>query len=249
MACPFSQHSGEIHEQSAALTSPKSLTAAHPDSAHLLAITTWVKQFLATPNPNLGRTGPVCPFVPEALSRDTLKLVVVHLPDGDRTAAIEQTVLNYKQVFTEMEPTGKDGRIFKTLLMIFPEVTTEDAPELIDEVQRRLKAGFVDQGLMLGEFHEKNMCPGLHNDNFFPLRSPIPMLVIRHMVSSDILFLNRPEFDLETRMRYIRSYLYHQPALSRRDRALAEAALEQAVRDSESFADAPQLLVHAAPAS
>lgn len=231
--------------QSGTVESPRSLSPRHPDFAHLSEIADWVRQFLGNPHPDLGRSGPVCPFVPEALSRDTLKLVVVHLPPGDREKGIEDTVRGYQQYFTEMEPTGKDGRIFKTLLMIFPEVMTEDAPKLIDAVQRRLKAEFVEQGLMLGEFHEKNMCPGLHNDNFFPLRSPIPMLVVRHMVSSDILFLNRPEYDTGTRLRFIRAYLHHQPALSRKDRALAEAALEQATREVQANDDLGECLAHA----
>ena len=42
---------------------------------------------------------------------------------------------------------------------------------------------------MLGDFHPFSQSPGIHNPDFRPLKSPIPMLVIRHMVISDWLFL------------------------------------------------------------
>jgi hypothetical protein len=36
--------------------------------------------------------------------------------------------------------------------------------------------------------------PGLRNPDFRPLRSPVPMLAIRHMVESDLLFMTRPRY-------------------------------------------------------
>ena len=43
---------------------------------------------------------------------------------------------------------------------------------------------------MLGEFHRLSGVQGLHNKEFRPLRSPLPMLTIRHMVATDWLFVS-----------------------------------------------------------
>jgi hypothetical protein len=63
-------------------------------------------------------------------------------------------------------------------------------------------------GLMLGEFHANNESPGLRNPDFRPLRSPIPMLAIRHMVDSDLPFLIRETYAPEERSAFLRSYLF-----------------------------------------
>jgi hypothetical protein len=94
---------------------------------------------------------------------------------------------------------------------------------LIDVSKERLKPLFVNDGLMLGEFHELNESPGLHNPDFRPLRSPIPLLAIRRMVYSDIVFLNRPSDPPERRIRFLEAYLNPANTLRKQDR---EAALE-----------------------
>jgi hypothetical protein len=62
--------------------------------------------------------------------------------------------------------------------------------DYLDGIQRPLRDEFVREGLMLGEFHPLSQAKGIHNNEFRPLRSPIPMLTIRHMVSTDWLFLS-----------------------------------------------------------
>jgi len=65
-----------------------------------------------------------------------------------------------------------------------------DAPLLVDRTQELLKTEFVRGGLMVGEFHPgPPSAPGLWNKDFRPLRSPVPLLAIRHMVPSDRPFL------------------------------------------------------------
>jgi hypothetical protein len=102
-------------------------------------------------------------------------------------------------------PSGE--QMLHATLILFPDVSPEEAPDLIDRTKEELKSSFVERGLMLGEFHRRNESPGIHNPNFRPLRSPIPMLAIRHMVSSDFIFLNRPDYDAATRLRYLEAYL------------------------------------------
>ena len=53
---------------------------------------------------------------------------------------------------------------------------------------------------MIGEFHSINNSCGLRNESFYPLRTPIPCLAIRHMVGTDIAFMSPSDCDVKTRI-------------------------------------------------
>lgn len=178
----------------------EALTA--PD--HPLAITTqWMRRFLGRPHPELGRMGPVCPFVPGAIAQDTIWLGIVAATERREIAGI---VGKYRELFLELEPKTGDASMMKAIVIVFPNVTIDHA-SIIDDVQAELKTSFVASGLMLGEFHERNEGPGLRNPHFRPLRSPIPSLAIRYMVESDLPFLDRMLYPPPVRADFIRSYL------------------------------------------
>jgi hypothetical protein len=174
-------------------------TSLHPqDRSDLRRILQWGRDFLCTGNPDLGRSGAVCPYVPPALERNLLWLAS-HRGLVSR-AAIREVIRGYRDWFIELEPTAWPGARFKAIIVVFPDVTSEDAPDIIDEVQRELKPEFVARGLMLGEFHPDCPSPGVRNPSFHPLQSPIPLLVIRHMLPMDFLFL-------DAEVRFVTAYL------------------------------------------
>jgi hypothetical protein len=169
----------------------------------------WVRSFLAHPHPQLGRHGSVCPFVPISLELDTIWMAEVAetTPSFERISAI---ITDYRNVFLETEPTNGPEAMNKAFLVVFPSLRANGAEgaAIIDTVQASLKRYFVQMGLMLGEFHSTNQSPGLRNPDFRPLRSPIPMLAIRHMVESDLPFLTRETYLPEQRSSFLRSYLF-----------------------------------------
>jgi hypothetical protein len=188
------------------LYSPDEIQPSQPDFLLFKQVMTWVETFLGRPNPNLGRPGSVCPFVPRALQLDTIRLGIVR-SHGLSAAQIEEMVKGYRDYFLTMEPSQGDLAVYKAILLVFPDVEAEEAPELIDGVQQKLKPFFVEEGLMLGEFHSYNQSPGLHNPDFRPLRSPVPMLAIRFMAESDLPFLSRANDAPAVRIRYLEAYL------------------------------------------
>jgi hypothetical protein len=167
----------------------------------------YVREFLAKPNPSLGRKGPTCPFVPKSLKLDSLHLAVVPnhvIPCSDRMEGLLRSML---QRFLVLEPISGKLAPFKAIILIFPELPPHMAPRMIDGVQKSLKPLFVEHGLMLGEFHKYNNACGLHNKSFFPLRTPLPCLAIRHMVPSDIVFLNDAEMSAGVRIGMVEHFL------------------------------------------
>jgi hypothetical protein len=168
-------------------------------------VLSWIRDFVVKPHPELGRGGSVCPFLPRALREDSVLFQTVHSKDLSADQ-LDELVQQYASVFLTTEPTSGKARLNKTIVLVFADVADDDAFEKIELTQKRLKPYFVERGLMLGEFHKTHAAAGIHNPNFRPLQSPVPLLVIRYMVPSDLPFLTKPSDPLTMRVRFLRSY-------------------------------------------
>jgi len=155
----------------------------------------------------LGRKGPTCPFVPKALKISSMRLAVIRSGAAPSMAEMSELVSGFIDVFERLEPTSGPQAVFKALLLLFPDVPLESAPMLIDGTQAMLKEAFVEKGLMLGEFHLANNSSGLHNPQFYPLRTICPTLAIRHMVPQDLVFLTGDQYPPARRIAFLRSYV------------------------------------------
>lgn len=218
------------------LYAPVELDQLQQDLYYLNQTVEWVNNFLAKPHRQLGRSGPVCPFLPKALHLDMIRFAVIRT-QGMGAAQIEQIVRQYRDQFLELEPKTGELAFYKAFMLIFPDVSNEQAPELIDEVQRKLKPFFVEEGLMIGEFHQNNQTPGLHNPDFRPLQSPIPMLAIRFMAETDLPFLERLSDEPERRVRYLEAYLSRMASVLKDEGKLdhAQRSLELAKSQLDQF--------------
>ena len=199
-SCPFGAEEG-----SATIVSDPVLTGEHLLAAQ--STLCYVREFLAKPNPNLGRKGPTCPFVPKSLQLDSIYLGVLSAEETGSAEDLEALLLEAIAVFLALEPRSGPKASYKAIILVFPDMEPEDVSAMIDGTQKRLKPSFVQEGLMLGEFHLRNNATGLHNEHFYPLRTPYPCLAIRHMVPSDIVFLNPAEFAADVRASMIRTFL------------------------------------------
>ena len=152
-------------------------------------IIAWGREYLAKAHEDLGRDGPVCPYVQASMQRGSFYLTVRRGRDMS-VEDVEATQLALREWFLELEPRAGQLSIFKTILCLYPDLGKEDYPRLIDAVQDKLRPEYVRDGLMIGEFHDAPPDKaGLWNLDFRPLNSPIPMLVTRHMVPTDLAFL------------------------------------------------------------
>jgi hypothetical protein len=152
----------------------------------------WAERFLTQPSSKLGRDGPVCPYVRPALQRDLLWSAYIpgRRPPLDRLRTITQDALDlYSALPTEEEnPTA----VLRAIVTVFPDMQDYT---LIDTIHREFKSNFVDRGLMLGQFYPGCDQPGLWNKDFRPLNAPLPLLVVRTMMTTDFPFLlERPEW-------------------------------------------------------
>ncbi|MDF3035188.1 MAG: hypothetical protein K0S28_462 [Paucimonas sp.] len=162
--------------------------SAQKHSDTFTELLSWARMYLASPHPELGREGPVCPYVHGSLQKRLFFLAVFEgTPDAQQ---VHDIVLLYRDWFLELEPQTFPSAQLKTILIAFPDLKNDMVGEIVEQTQEKLKPSFVAEGLMVGEFHagppEK---AGLWNPDFRPLWCPVPLLAIRHLVSTDFPFL------------------------------------------------------------
>ena len=163
-------------------------TLAESDLNALRAVADWIKAFVAMPHKDLGRTGPVCPFVPGALERKTLWLAPERI--ADRSALdVVQLMNGYKKLFRDARPIDGDGVNYKSIVVVFTDLSADRAKGLFDEVLKKLAVpSYAQDGLVLGAFYKSNEGTAIYNHSFRPFTAPVPFLLMRHAVISDWKF-------------------------------------------------------------
>lgn len=190
------KYNHELFLLSYAALKSKSLSLSKLEFDAINIVADWAKKFLCSPHSDLGRSGVVCPFVKSAIDFHDSIFFSSLVPPTLSIKTIEPVLLAYRQWFEELEPLSKKKRNFKAIVIVLPSIPTDNSGvELIEQIHTKLKPSFVHSSLMLGQFYPTCNASGLHNANFRPLRSPIPLFVIRHMQITDLAFLvNNEDF-------------------------------------------------------
>jgi hypothetical protein len=161
---------------------------AERDLNALQAVANWTKAFVARPHKDLGRAGPVCPFVPTALERKTLWLVPERIADRS-VPEIVQLINGYKKLFLTAQPIDGDDANYKSIVVVFTDLPADRAKGLFDDVLQQLAVpSYVENGLVLGGFYESNQGSALYNPGFRPFTAPVPFLLMRRADISDWKF-------------------------------------------------------------
>jgi hypothetical protein len=161
---------------------------ADRDLHALRAVADWITSFAVKPHKDLGRTGPVCPFVPRSLERKTLWLALEHVADRS-THDLVELIEGYKSQFLHAQPTSGDDAIFKSIVIVLADLSPARAKEFFSDILEHVAApSYVDDGLVLGGFYEGNEGTAIYNRSFRPFTSPVPFLLMRSAVISDWKF-------------------------------------------------------------
>ena len=168
---------------------------AESDLGALHAVADWIKTFVVRPHEDLGRAGPVCPFVPGALERKTLWLAPEHIAERSVPHVVE--LLNgYKSLFRDTEPIDGDDASYKVIVVVFTALSADRAQGLFDDVLQQLAVpSYVEDGIVFGPFYEGHEGTAIYNASFRPFQSPVPFLFVRYGVISDWkFFLDNPDW-------------------------------------------------------
>jgi hypothetical protein len=167
----------------------------------LQAVANWIETFVVRPHKDLGRGGPVCPFVPGALERRMLWLAAEQIADLDAPAVVD-LMKGYVKRFLDTAPSDSDDAKYKVIVVVFTDLPPDRAQGLFDDVLQSLAApSYAEDGVVFGPFYEGNAGTALYNPSFRPFTSPVPFLFVRNTVISDWKFFleNEGSFNLWAR--------------------------------------------------
>lgn len=185
-----------------------------------LSIYLYINDFVCQSSPYVNRRGPVCPFMPRSQKQNSIYFFIASNDENNIEQRLTKIVLQCRYDFLhKLKPTKKkiEVLVYKCLIILIR--SSNISHSMINQIQTDLKPGFVLQhGLMLGEFHESSNSGANRNENFYPLRTRVPLLVIRYLVADDIIFLNQKEkYPVSIRLNMVKKYiqLYHSGILYR----------------------------------
>lgn len=172
--------------------------------------------WLSKPNLNIRRKGPTCPYITRSINLDSVYLSLIR--NINTEDQMVELLLSMIAEFQVLKPNAGANMISKALILLFPEISDENIPRLIDGCQKRLKPVFIKNGLMIGEFYRFNNTPSLRNIEFYPLRTKYPTLAIRHMVPSDVVFMNDNAMTTQVKIGMLETYIQRFEPLKEEDK-------------------------------
>src|SRR6185503_3328069 len=102
----------------------RTATLAEGDLEALRAVADWIKTYVVEPHKDLGRAGPVCPFVPGALERKALWLAPEQIAGRDVPAVVE-LMKGYQRLFLDAQPTDGDDANYKVVVVVFTDLPAD----------------------------------------------------------------------------------------------------------------------------
>jgi hypothetical protein len=166
----------------------KTRQLAKGDLAGLRTVADWINGFVARPHRDIGRDGPVCPFVPHARERKILWLAPEHIADRSVPQVVE-LMTRYKKQFLQTQPIGGDDANAKVIVVVFTDLPAERAESTFGDVLKQVAVpSYVEDGILFGPFYQGNKGSAIYNSGFRPFQSPVPFLFVRHGVVSDWKF-------------------------------------------------------------
>jgi hypothetical protein len=151
----------------------------------LRAVADWIKSYVIQPHRDLGRAGPVCPYVPGALERRKLWLAPERVGEAN-TSDVVELMTAYRSLFLDTEPADGADADRAAIIVVFTDLPAARAQELFADVLQEIAVrAYAEDGILYGPFYEGHQGSALHNPEFRPFRSPVPFMFVRHGVVGD----------------------------------------------------------------
>lgn len=186
------------------------------------AVVPYVREFLTAPHPY--RPGAMCPYVPRALRSGSIYLTA-GIPDVPPSKLLKTTRSAIETFLKARDP----GNV-SALIVLFPD---GHPLEGLLHIHRDLKIWCVQRNLMVGVLSPQSDAWSIHSRDFFPLRTPIPTLVVRDMAPFDTQFLIDGPYNLHHRISFLSAYLQrfeHSPHSNRPEVEYARSLYRRYIR-------------------
>ncbi len=149
----------------------------------------WVENYLMKGHPDLGRSGHVCPFTRQAARLDAVRLAV----DGAGPDQEKAVFARVRASFAALDaiPVAPGMSHYRTVIIAFPGCASREGVAMLQRVQSQHTLYSLKRFRMIGLMHADSQEAGLWNADFRPLRAPLPVIAVRHLVEHDAPFALR----------------------------------------------------------
>jgi hypothetical protein len=154
----------------------------------LTMVDSWMSDYISAPHAEIGRPGPICPFVAPSRKNRTMEVRIRFVGTSPSLQLLEEIARSSMREYDLISWQGRNPML-RAMVVAMPDLESKDTP-LLDEAHIRVKDEFVAHGLMIGQFHENCTVPAARNDDFAVSKSPIPVFAIRSIALHDIFFLS-----------------------------------------------------------
>lgn len=146
----------------------------------LAVVDSWLTEYISARHPDIGRIGPICPFVAPSRKNRTMEVRIRFVGNSPTLELVEEIA---RSSLREYELISWQGRnpMLRAMVVAMPDLRSQDT-KLLDEAQTRVKDEFVAQGLMVGQFHENCDVAAARNPDFAVSKAPVPVLADRKSV-------------------------------------------------------------------
>jgi hypothetical protein len=151
----------------------------------------WLREYVAVGDRRVGRSGPVCPFIPHALAQHAVQTNMrFDIVGSSESELMDELSAEIGEFAAAGRTPRNTGVVLESRLVVMPRMDAEGWARL-DGVYEHLKGFAVERGVMVGQFHPRCDERAVRNPDFRVSVAPVAILAIRHMAPHDILFLHR----------------------------------------------------------
>jgi uncharacterized protein DUF6875 len=161
--------------------------------ATMTVVDDWISSYVTKPHDEIGRSGPICPFVEPSRRAHSLQTTVRLVGSTPSVALLAEIVRCSLDEFETISWKTSNPHL-RALLVVLPDLPGHHL-DLLDRAHALVKPESVARGMMIGQFHQECTEKAARNPRFDVSRSPVPLIAIRLMAMHDVLFLaNRREW-------------------------------------------------------
>jgi len=155
----------------------------------------YIQNFLTSPHPY--RSGAMCPFMPRALAERNIYFTYFETEKTDQEL---QQLIKFCSDFYKNNRNNSFGAV----IILFNEEF--DLNRLL-RAHIKAKITCIDNELMIGALYKESQASSLHSQDYFPLRTPTPVLVIRDLTTQDLQFLHPNHYGIISKIKFLNKYI------------------------------------------
>lgn len=159
------------------------------------SVTPYLEKFLTASHPY--RNGVMCPFMPKALADKNIYFAYFDASNTDKNL---QALIEYCVDFYKSSPKASFGAV----IILF-----EHEFDILRLLRAHIaaKTYCIRNELMIGALYEDSQASSLHSEEYFPLRTPTPVLVLRDLTAQDLQFLDPGHYGIISKLKFLNSFI------------------------------------------